>query len=538
MASAITELVGELSRERWRSREAGNDFVIAEIVAKLVADDGQENESAVIVKGNAPIGEFIPGLTYRFGGRWDDDRVDPRTKEVEKQFKFTHFTKAEPHSRYGLVSYLSKFAPGIGPVIAGRLFDEFGTDAVKVLREFPAKAVAALAGGSGRSLLTQEKAEFAADKLKTMGRMEDTKIELVGLFHGRGFPHQLVDQCIKVWGVLAPKRVARDPFSLLVRRLSGCGFARCDRLYNDLGLPTGRLKRQMICLWHSLKSDNAGNTWFPAEQCKTLLEQSVSGVKVNFVRAVNLGLRSRWLAKYRDSDGKLWLAEFAKAENERVVAERLADMLNTPVEMPPFQSEASEELISQLAGIEDFKPSKEQDDDCGHNNNQNDRTHDSHDRTGSEDSTGDAPESTHAGRDQNGDRGSVRNLERGEQRTQEWQLSSHRMTVFVATKNKTIVDAAPIVKKFVGQTIDRLEFWLSRQGGFERRQLRHGEKPESHTERLARRGRETGICQFCHRELTHPTSRQLGYGPECGPKHGLPWSDDFSSVLESEAVNV
>jgi len=505
MSSGITEFVGELSRERWRSREANSDYVIAEVRSAVqspatgLPSPTSENQSRdVVVLGNAPVGDFIPGLTYRFGGRWEEDRKDKYTGRVERQFKFTHYTKAEPHSRYGLVSYLAKFAPGIGPVIAGRLFDAFGTDAVKVLREFPESSGVV-------ALLSLEKAKIASAALKRMGKMEDTKIELVGIFTGRGFPYSLTDACIKVWGVLAPTRIARDPFSLLVRRLPGCGFARCDRLYNDLGLPPGRLKRQMLCLWNALRTGNAGHTWFPAEHCKQTLEQSVSGVRVNFPRAVKLGLRSRWLAKRTDAGGNLWLAEFAKAENEQVVAEKLASLLNDPPTLTPFTSELDEATAERLSQIEDRTPAAS-------------TTHQTTD-----DAATSSPQAA-------------------------WQLSSHRMTVAVIVSDGVIVDAAPVVRKFVGQSLVSLEMWMFRQGGFEKRPLNIGQQPESHAERLARRGRETGICQFCSRKLTHPTSLRLGYGPECGPKNGLPWVDDtsvgidtedwFSEVLESEAVNV
>lgn len=363
--AGLTEFVGELTRERWRAKEADSEFVIAEAVEVRPAK-GRDTLSvsvaaeSIVIIGNAPQGEFIPGLTYRFLGRWDEDRKDKYTGRVEKQFKFAQFVKAEPHSRYGLVSYIAKYAPGIGPVIAGRLFDAFGSDAVKVLREYPEKAVT-VANFKGRTLLTLEKATEAADKLRSMGRMEDTKIELTGIFTGRGFPHTLVEQCIKVWGVLAPKRIARDPFSLLVRRLPGAGFARCDRLYNDLGLPPGRLKRQLICLWHAIRTDNNGNTWHPASHCKTALEQAVSGCKVNFVRAVKLGLRSRWLASHRDAAGILWLAEFSKAENEQIVAERLAMLLHEAEPLPVFQTEIEPATAERLATIEDHEQTEQND---------------------------------------------------------------------------------------------------------------------------------------------------------------------------------
>ena len=343
--AALIELTAEVTRERWRPREADSDFVIAEAQSESVKE-------GIVVIGNAPRGDLIGGLTYRLFGRWDEDRKDKYTGRVEKQFKFTQYVKAEPHTRYGLVNYLAKYASGIGPVIANRLFDEFGTEAVKVLREHPEKAVA-VANRGGRQLLSLEKAEQAAAALRAMGQNEDTKIELATMFTGRGFPHSLADQCIKVWGVLAPQRIARDPFSLLVRRLPGCGFARCDRLYNDLGLPPGRLKRQMICLWHALRTSNDGSTWFAAEQCKQILEQSVSGVRVDFKRAVTLGLRSRWLARYTDSDGKIWLAEFGKAENERIVAEQLVMLLDDPKPLPKFVTEIEAGTAERLAEVED-----------------------------------------------------------------------------------------------------------------------------------------------------------------------------------------
>lgn len=410
--SALIELTAEVTRERWRPREADSDFVIAEAQSESIAE-------GIVVIGNAPRGDLIGGLTYRLFGRWDEDRKDKYTGRVEKQFKFTQYVKAEPHTRYGLVNYLAKYASGIGPVIANRLFDEFGTEAVKVLREHPEKAVA-VANRGGRQLLSLEKAEQAAAALRAMGQNEDTKIELATMFTGRGFPHSLADQVIKVWGVLAPKRIARDPFSLLVRRLPGCGFARCDRLYNDLGLPPGRLKRQMICLWHSLRTSSDGSTWFAAEQCKQILEQSVSGVRVNFIRAVTLGLRSRWLARYTDSGDKMWLAEFTKAENERIVAERLAMLLDDPEPLPKFTTKIGQGMTERL-------------------------------------------------------------------------------------------------EKIPGACV--ADEWLS---GLE---WDSTGKPTDAIIEKVRLGRSRGICQFCSRELTHPISVVLGYGPICAAKHSLPWTE-------------
>ena len=48
----------------------------------------------------------------------------------------------------------------------------------------------------------------------------------------------------------------------------------------------------------------------------------------------------------------------------------------------------------------------------------------------------------------------------------EWWLSSNRMTISVSVdRNETIVDAAPIVRKFIGQPLQNLIRWMGHQGG-------------------------------------------------------------------------
>ena len=271
-------------------------------------------EDGTCVKGNAEEGELVPGLPYQFFGSWEEH------PKHGKQFKFQQFLKREPHSRHGLVAYLERYAPNIGPTLAARLYDAFGGEAVKVLRTQPEQAAAAC------DRLTIEKAVEASEALKKLAALEDTKIELTNLFAGRGFPGALVDECVTKWHILAPARIKRDPFTLLVHGMAGCGFARCDRLYLDLGLPADRLKRQVICLWHVIRSDMSGNTWLPAEEVVQQLRQHVSGAAVKPQKAIRGGVMAGWLAKREDADGVLWIADGERAANEKYLAEQLIDL--------------------------------------------------------------------------------------------------------------------------------------------------------------------------------------------------------------------
>ena len=53
-----------------------------------------------------------------------------------------------------------------------------------------------------------------------------------------------------------------------------------------------------------------------------------------------------------------------------------------------------------------------------------------------------------------------------EMATMTWRLSIPQMTVMVKTgEDRRIVEAAPIVRKFVGQPLDNLVQWMDRKGG-------------------------------------------------------------------------
>lgn len=282
--------------------------------AAKIDDEKIEKDGTIRLKGDDNEAELVVGLSYRFYGKWDNHH------KHGWQFVFRQFVKIEPHSRVGVARYLARYAPGIGSTLANRLFDAFGTDACKVLRNDPASAVAAVKG------LKFEVAQAAGRALAEIVELEDTKIELTNLFSGRGFPGSLIDTVIKRWGILAPKRIARDPFTLLVNDLPGCGFSRCDRLYLDLGLNPARLKRQAICAWHVLHSDSSGHTWFPYDKVSQGLLQLIGGAKVETKRAMKLAIRAGWLSSKKDASGAWWFAEAQKAMNETRLAERIREL--------------------------------------------------------------------------------------------------------------------------------------------------------------------------------------------------------------------
>jgi exodeoxyribonuclease V alpha subunit len=297
------------------------------------------------------------GVSYRFLGRWEDH---PRHGA---QFTFSTYLPDAPHSRPGVIKYLQDEAPNIGRARAEKLWQEFGTEAVAVLRAEPARVVAA-------AILSACQAAEASAALRAAEALEATKIELFSLFAGRGLPGSLIRACISEWGARSATVIRRNPFALLINDIPGAGFRRCDRLYLDLGLPADRLKRQMLCAWHALREDTTGHTWLRMGYALAAIERAVSGSNVNPQRAVALGVRGGWLSTHESPPGSgyLWVAEALKASAERSLAADVRRLLGPCAALWPsdldslgaFLSEHQRErLLAALArpvGILDGSP--------------------------------------------------------------------------------------------------------------------------------------------------------------------------------------
>lgn len=293
------ELVGMVREIRVRNADG---FVVADL------------DRGTTVVGEDPSEELRATTTYRFLGRW---MRHPRHGE---QFAFSTFTRHAPHDEAGVTRYLRQEAPYVGEAIAKKLWEKYGSDAVAVLRTRPGEVATSGVGLSARQ------AEEAAAALEALAGLEATRIDLWTLFDSRGFPRTLIQACITKWGARAPERIRRDPFVLMTADLPGCGFLRCDALYLALGHNPSRLKRQALCCWQALREFSTGDTWFPAERVAKELRRKLRDA-ARPKDAIKLGLRARWLARYRDRDRNLWLAEAQKATNERRLAEAAKRLL-------------------------------------------------------------------------------------------------------------------------------------------------------------------------------------------------------------------
>lgn len=304
------------------------------------------------LKGAAEPGELDPHLSYRFYGQWVEH---PR---YGRQFHFRTFVRCQPHSRAGVVKYLSA-APHIGQMIAQTLWERFGSDAVRIARESPEIAAAAVRG-AGVNSYTAERAREAASHLADDSQLEGCTLDLMDLLSNHGFYKTLPKALIAKYGNRAPAIVRANPYVLLKFRGHGCGFSKVDQLYLAQGLPAYRIKRQSLCAWHALATNSNGHTWLPVQVAVQGITAKIGGVHPDPPRALKLAKRAGLIATRRDEMGRLYVAINKSARGEEAIAKYAFDSLaETPswpnVEAPQhgkvgLSEHQSDELGNASAG--------------------------------------------------------------------------------------------------------------------------------------------------------------------------------------------
>jgi exodeoxyribonuclease V alpha subunit len=335
----MIEITATFQHERLRFENADGDTIIGEV--RIFDGDSSQ---VVGIKGKADRGDLQQHLSYRFYGHWTEYQ-NKRTGKKERQFAFKTFVPAQPHDRAGVITYLKKAGEGhnIGQATATQIWEAFGADAVRLLREHPEVVASKI------KRLSLDDCQQAAEWLQDRKGLEDCTIELISLLDGKGFPKTVPVRAVKVWGNKAAQVIKRDPYQLM--ELTGCGFKRCDSLYLEMGLDPARLRRQAFCAWYAVASNNEGHTWFPAQFAADGVRQMVGGTEADPARAIRMAKKIAKLnmdhhgalAVIREAGGavveegtNVFVAEARKAWCEAKVAEIVADRWTEPSEFGSF----------------------------------------------------------------------------------------------------------------------------------------------------------------------------------------------------------
>jgi exodeoxyribonuclease V alpha subunit len=222
-------------------------------VVRIATDDEQAPSPTAI----GDLGQVVKGETLRMLGRWSEHAVYGR------RFVVRSFTPTVPSTEQGIARYLgSGLIPGIGPAIAARLVERFGTDTLDViatqsgkLREVP---------GIGK-----QRAESIAEAV----RQRRAEAETMSFLHALGIGPATAREILRKYGTDAARVVRDDPY-VVALQIRGVGFRTADAIAQACGIEKDDLRRVQGATLHLVgKAVDDGHVFATREQLSGGLTQ-------------------------------------------------------------------------------------------------------------------------------------------------------------------------------------------------------------------------------------------------------------------------
>ncbi|MEU8686170.1 ATP-dependent RecD-like DNA helicase [Streptomyces sp. NPDC048611] len=233
-------LEGVLERITYANEE--NGYTVARV------DTGRGSGDLLTVVG-ALLGAQ-PGESLRMEGRWGSH------PQYGKQFTVENYTTVLPATIQGIRRYLgSGLIKGIGPRIADRIVEHFGTDTLDIIEREPARLVEVPGLGPKRT------------KLIGAAWEEQKAIKEVMVFlQGVGVSTSIAVRIYKKYGDAAISVTRNEPYRLAAD-VWGIGFLTADRIAQSVGIPHDSPDRVKAGLQYALsQSTDQGHCFLPEEQ--------------------------------------------------------------------------------------------------------------------------------------------------------------------------------------------------------------------------------------------------------------------------------
>ncbi|WP_042400444.1 SF1B family DNA helicase RecD2 [Streptacidiphilus carbonis] len=264
----LAEVTGVLERITYANEETG--YTVARV------DTGRGAGDLLTVVG-ALLGAQ-PGESLRLHGRWGSH------PQYGKQFTVENYTTVLPATVQGIRRYLgSGLIKGIGPRLADRIVDHFGTETLEVIEQRPERLIEVPKLGPKRT------------KLIAAAWEEQKAIKEVMIFlQSVGVSTSLAVRIYKKYGDDSIRVVKEEPYRLAAD-VWGIGFLTADRIAQAVGIPHDSPQRIKAGLQYALsQGSDQGHCYLPEEQ---LISDAVK------LLAVEIGLVIECLAELVGEEG-------------------------------------------------------------------------------------------------------------------------------------------------------------------------------------------------------------------------------------------
>lgn len=264
---------GRTMRNRYRRRapkppagfDEGADFRAEVEVARVryETDDGDFQVLVLKDDGGASFPAVIRNAALRPGERLTVEGSVSRHRTGELQLDARSATRIAPGTPAGIAAYLASAAvDGIGPTMAKRIVDAFGTETLRVLDETPDRL--SEVEGIGPRRVTAIKQAWGENRA-----MRDILVFL----QSQGISSAYANRIYRAYGDRAIPVVQRDPYRL-ARDIHGIGFRIADRIARDGGIGADDARRVRAGIEFTLRQGSLdGHVYLPRE---ALVEHAAS----------------------------------------------------------------------------------------------------------------------------------------------------------------------------------------------------------------------------------------------------------------------
>ena len=242
---------GVLERVTYANEE--NGFTVARV------DTGRGGDLLTVVGSLLGV---QPGESLRMHGRWGSH------PQYGRQFHVDDYTTVLPATVQGIRRYLgSGLIKGIGPKMAERIVEYFGTDALEVIEDEPDRLIEVPGLGPKRTAAI-------ADAWEEQKAIKEVMVFLQGV----EVSTSLAVRIYKKYGDTSIDVVQKEPYRLATD-VWGIGFKTADTIARAVGIPHDSPQRVMAGIQFTLsESTGDGHCYLPEEQ---LIAQAVKILSVD-----------------------------------------------------------------------------------------------------------------------------------------------------------------------------------------------------------------------------------------------------------------
>ncbi len=321
----MIKIEGHLERITYQNEE--NHYTIARL------STGKPKNLITVVGFMAGIS---PGQTLRLSGNWE---THPR---YGQQFKITTFEVTLPDTVEGIKKYLETgIIKGIGPLIAGRLVSQFGSETLEIIEKKAERLTEV--NGIGKA---------KAERIEAAWKDHHVIRELMQFLQSRGIKGSYSGRILKEYGESAIEILKTDPFRI-AEDIPGIGFVIADTITQQDGVSPDDPKRVRACINHLIEqAANEGHTFIPEKVILDQCRQAFSIDAEDTKSAIDILEKQGIIATEDAGEDEQGRAVYSKELflAEKGIADRFRKLLSVPAISPEMNPEQlTQEILKKLA---------------------------------------------------------------------------------------------------------------------------------------------------------------------------------------------